>query len=82
MILFVNFAITLQGRITLLSDLDIGQPHRTRLRVHQGRKGSKKMREGIRDKMVLSFGINNGDTREKFGSKSSQVKLLSTQVGL
>ena len=40
------------------------------------------MREGIRDKMVLSFGMNDGNTQEEVGQESSPEKLLSTQVGL
>ena len=82
MTLLGEVPVTYQGRIALLSDVDAGQPCRTSWRGHQGRKRSKNAREGIRDKMVLSFGMNDGDTWEEVGQESSLAKLLSTQVGL
>ena len=80
--LLVKVPVTCQGRIALLSDVIVNQPCRTRWKGHQGRKRSRIVREGIRDKMVLFFGENNGDTQAEVGQESSPAKLLSTQVGL
>ena len=82
MILFGKLLVNHQGKIALVSNEDVGQPRRTRRRGHQGRKKSRNVREGIRDKMVLTFGMNDTDTRKKADQESSPAKLPSTQVGL
>ena len=40
------------------------------------------MKDSIRDKMILSFGMNYGDTREKVDEESSPAKLPSTRARL
>ena len=67
MTFFGKLLVTLQRRVAILSDVDVSQPHRTRGRGHQGRKRIRHMRENIKNKMVLAFGMNEGDTREKVG---------------
>ena len=81
MTLLGEFLVTLQGRTALLSDVDVGQPRRSRWKNHYGRNRKRNMREGIRDKMVLFFGMNYGDAREELSQESNPVKLPSTQVG-
>ena len=63
-----------QRRIALLSNVDVGLLCRTRRRGHQGGERSRIMREGIRDKMVLSFGMNNRNNPEEVIQKSSPAK--------
>ena len=65
MALLGELPVAPQGKIALMSEVDFGQPRRTRWRGHQGRKRSRNAREGIRDKVVLAFGMNDGDTKEE-----------------
>ena len=82
MTLLGELPVTFQGRITILSNMDVSQLHRTQERGYHGRKRSRNMRESIRDEGVLAFSMNYRDTREEVGYENIPAKLLSTQVEL
>ena len=74
MTLYGKLSVTLQGRITFLSDVDVGQSRRARCRGHQGRERGRKVGQSIRVKVIFAFSMNDGDTREEIGQESSPSK--------